>query len=943
MSNTIQETVRVTKEIYHSKDYYTFACVSLDENSKIKVNKYGNFIIAGDLSFLKVGSVYKLELSEVMHNKYGLQYRVEGLPTFDKNELTEDDNFEMLRLFTTEKQARNICEAYPDFVSLVLNGEKDKIDIKKIHNVGEYYFQVYCNKIVENFTFFRLRKQFSELQLTLSESKKLLNKYEKIELCFDTLNEEPYYVLFNTLERPWIKVDEKLTHCRPDLKFSNQRCECLMMHILKLNEGEGNTRMSAVDLAGVAYSFNEELVPMMKEVALQGKYIHYDESTNWIALSSTYYKERRIADGIKELLNSSRNLNIKWQDYCENKGFVLTSEQTQLLRLINKNNIVMLTGGAGCVDCETEYFNGTKWKKISDYKRGDKVLQYDGNNTVSLVKPLKYICENNDFFYWINNGTSVNQMITKDHVVLYKKNNEIKRAFGENFIEKCLKDDFGGITINTFQNNQNNYMKFTIKKIIEKGYNPYYVKSKAKADYIQLALATEGISSTVYFEPNYKRTDSDITPMYAVQINRNDKMNNCSVTKITSSDGKKYCFTVPSGMLVLRREGRIFITGNCGKTSTVQCLINMLEDNGLECTLVSPTGIASKRLAETTGHNAYTIHRLFNQLKGEQITTNVLVVDEISMCGVEHLDMIFNMIDTSRTKLVLIGDEAQLSSIACGNILHDLLNYEKVPKANLTKVFRYGKGSLDTVATDVRNGIKFIDENDKPCFKGVGDDNQYEYIPIGNNDPIKLVIQQYDKLRQIYKPDEIMILNPYNVGKTGNYVINTELQKKYNSQNNVISISLKYHTVDFGVKDRVLNTVNNYETEIFKEILDDKEIETTCVFNGDIGTVRKVDTENNILVVQFDEQLVLLEREQIEKLLLGNAITVHKSQGSQFKAIILLTSSGNLLTRNLMYVGLTRAEEKIIHIGNTDVINESLEFIETDDRNTWLLDMLQED
>lgn len=387
----------------------------------------------------------------------------------------------------------------------------------------------------------------------------------------------------------------------------------------------------------------------------------------------------------------------------------------------------------------------------------------------------------------------------------------------------------------------------------------------------------------------------------------------------------------------------VLLQGNAGagKTTAVQALITMLEDNNLTYTLLAPTGMASKVLSDTTGRTAHTIHRMLGQ--GGMIDTDVVIIDEISMIGVEHMGMICPALYDD-TKVVIIGDNAQLASIACGNIIHDIMKWGKIPTAKLTKVFRYGKGGIDTVATDTRNEKPFLSDSGETLFKG---DNQYTFIQ-ANDNPLNQVVSEYGKLIESeYDKDDILILTPYNVGDYGTYAINQEIQTHYNNSKSLPFIPNNHvkdnqFEISFLVGDRVLNTKNHYDMEIYHDF-DSSEsvgVSTTNIFNGDIGVVRE--TDKNYMIVEIDNTLVKIDKSQGSEFLLGNAVSIHKIQGGVAKAIILLTTNHHkrMLTNNLLYVALTRAKEKIIHIGDVSAINNSLYIHETESRDTWLYDML---
>lgn len=382
--------------------------------------------------------------------------------------------------------------------------------------------------------------------------------------------------------------------------------------------------------------------------------------------------------------------------------------------------------------------------------------------------------------------------------------------------------------------------------------------------------------------------------------------------------------------------------GGTGKSSSVQALITMLEDNHLTYTLLAPTGIASKVLSETTGRKAHTIHRMLG--RGGEIDTDIVIIDELSMLGVEHMGMICPAL-CGDTKVILIGDNAQLASIACGNIIHDIQAWGNIPTVNLTTVFRYGKGGIATVATDTRNEKEFLSDAGEVLFEA---DNQYTFLP-ASDEPLQQVVDEYGKLIDSgYSKDEILILVPFNVGDYGTYAINQEIQSHYNAHKENPFIPThntrdNKFTISFLVGDRVLNTKNHYEMEVYHDFDNTEEIgqNHTDIFNGDIGVVRK--TDEDYMIVEIDETLVKIGKSQGSEFLLGNAVSIHKIQGGAAKAIILLTTNHHkrMLTNNLLYVALTRAKEKVIHIGDVSAINNSLYIHETENRDTWLYDMLK--
>lgn len=391
---------------------------------------------------------------------------------------------------------------------------------------------------------------------------------------------------------------------------------------------------------------------------------------------------------------------------------------------------------------------------------------------------------------------------------------------------------------------------------------------------------------------------------------------------------------------IVGEGGRIGIltgSGGSGKTSSIKALIRMLETNNQTYTLLAPTGVASKRMRESTGRPASTIH-MFLAHEGAE-AGDYVIIDEMSMVSVQLLANLFRKIERV-PNIVFVCDEAQLASISCGNIVQDLIDSGVVPRANLTKIFRYGIGGIATIATDARFGT--MENLEKPF-------DDFNFIPI-STDPIEQVVEQYDKLiEKGYKKDDILILTPYNKGKKGTYEINHAIQSRYNPND---FTNAKYERkglgkIQFKVGDRVLNTHNNYHMPSIEFDDEDYEVEgeMSCM-NGDIGIVRECrgTAKDPQLVVEFDNGVALISGSDIGSLLLGYSVTVHKCQGAQSKAVIVVIDKEHkrLLSRNLMYVAFSRAQKNMIVIADKEVLEEGLEVQENMERDTWLGDMLKE-
>ena len=371
-----------------------------------------------------------------------------------------------------------------------------------------------------------------------------------------------------------------------------------------------------------------------------------------------------------------------------------------------------------------------------------------------------------------------------------------------------------------------------------------------------------------------------------------------------------------------------------GKSSVLKALIHMLEDNMKQYALVAPTGIAAKKMRQNTGRDACTIH-LFLLHPGNHHNEflDYIIIDESSMVSAQLMAELLDAIHEN-TKIIFICDEAQLPSISAGNVVQDIISSNLIPKVTLTKVFRYGEGGIATLATDVRLGRYQGQEYNYPDLK---------MIEIDDN-PLAQIEEEYKNLLiEGYNYKDITVLSPFNKGEVGTRIINKMIQKIVNG-NPPSNAKKKMDsvTIDFRVGDKVLNTKNFYNYPLYEKT-DGKT--TIPVMNGDIGYIRQIIEENNTIniAIEFDNGIGLATPVEINHLSLGYAVSVHKMQGEQAKAIIVVIddSHRSLLSRNLLYVAFSRAQEKLIVITNPATIVEGEKIQANMERETWLKDMLK--
>ena len=397
--------------------------------------------------------------------------------------------------------------------------------------------------------------------------------------------------------------------------------------------------------------------------------------------------------------------------------------------------------------------------------------------------------------------------------------------------------------------------------------------------------------------------------------------------KFTSVDGLELTDEQAQILEMACKQDVMMLTGSAGtgKSQTTKAIIEMLEANDYTYTLLSPTGIAAKRLREATGREASTIH-MFLACEGN--LGDYVLIDEMGMVSVHLLSMLFDKV-TDRTKIIFIADPSQLASIACGNIVEDMLDSGIVPVCNLTKVFRYNTSGIITIATDVRNGVNDHLTDTFTDYKFIETDTLV----------IKQIEQEYARLlADGYSKDDVLILSPFNKGDVGSLAINAEIQAKFNPN----ELSKVGHTINdtpiyFKVGDKVINKKNEYAMPL----VDD---DTAFVANGDIGTVMEIvpDEKEPYMIVRYDCGDCIVDKAHIKNTLLAYAISIHSCQGSQAKAVIVVIDRSHvrMLSRNLCYTAVSRAQERLILIGDEAAIQEGLKVQEEKERDTELCEML---
>ncbi len=397
------------------------------------------------------------------------------------------------------------------------------------------------------------------------------------------------------------------------------------------------------------------------------------------------------------------------------------------------------------------------------------------------------------------------------------------------------------------------------------------------------------------------------------------------------------------------------ITGGpgTGKTTIIKSIINIYEKKGNKIVLAAPTGRAAKKMTETTGKEASTLHRLleigkfsddiYTKEDGDYqispIDADLIIVDEMSMVDMFLMNYLLKAIYQS-TKLILVGDSDQLPSVGPGNVLEDLIKSGKIETIHLDKVFRQAaRSNIIVNAHRVNDGQGFIKKSEMP------EDAKNDFFIINEKDQNKMMYQLISlcngRLKNYGHYDffqNIQILTPTKKGMFGTKELNMMIQKVLNPGDKT-KLEKSINGVTYRIGDRIMQVKNNYD--IYWE---NDEENGTGVFNGEIGTIVDIDEKEKNIEIKFDDNKKALyqysEMDQIEH---SYAITIHKAQGSEYDVVIMCIpkTAPILLTRNLLYTGITRAKELLIIIGDKKIVDFMIQNVDSKKRNTGLKFKLQ--
>lgn len=1048
---------------------------------------------------LDKGTEYEFVTTVYDDEKYGETYK---LIYFQSNvDFTDIDNQKgFLRQILTKKQVDALYSEYDDVLQILEDGDIEKLT--KVKGIGASTANRMITKYKAAKPDMKLLAKLNDmgLEFTANLIERLKATFGNTDKVIDVLENEPYQLV----KVPMIgfaKADEIALKSGKVSPQSPARIGGWIQYYLQDqfdNNGNSYVYASQLNTALIDY-FGREIILYQvgggSNVADAINMLKRKNEINIIEdptgnkarrkiyLQRTWELEHNIAIELRRIINAEPIIEIEegWEERVdaqeEAQGFKFADEQREAIGKAINSNFFVIGGYAGCVDCDTEFFNGKKWKKISEYEEGDMVLQWNepevtkgsskdkekrkelvhkrfnelSNGKAELVYPKHYIKKECEKFYHFNKGSD--QMFSEDHIVThvsaagYLKNTnvdgvnptnsryissfnyegkgieltdgeirvmvavmadgrfprntnwcriQLKKERKKERLESILaaanidykkKDStVEGVNIYTFYAprrekeyseywyNCNKHQLEVIKEevMLWDGYIGYgkdrnvkrmefSTTSKMSADFIQFVYSSCGIHTSIIIDDRiggkYKNICYIVRPrqVYNLSCYRGAgvKMNGEHPYDIVPSpDGYKYCFEVPSGYLVLRRNNKIFITHNCGKSTLLKGVLAALGDevNIGTCAL---SGRAAANL-QGIGDNK-TIHKLldyrvgqgFGYKKGIPMPYDVVILDEMGMVGGPLFLSLIEAVK-SGARVICLGDPAQLESIGSLCLMRDMLESEYIPSVTLTQIHRQAAESgIISTSMDVREGVCFFNqtmyEGIDICKKDLCTDLTTLRDNICNR-----AVAWYRKMHSVYEPLDIMVIGFTNMrGRDSVYQLNKAIQEalgthakhergKYFRGAYVGSNAMQHNIF----KDDVVMCVkNNYNVSSYND-------EDTIMFNGWRGVVE--DITDQFVYINFKEANTKVKLDYAtatEYITLGYAVTAHKSQGSTIPCVITVFSYSayTMLNRNILYTAITRASKKCVVIAESAAYQKATQTEFVSQKNTfWRDGMLEE-
>ena len=1049
--------------------------------------------------------VYIVSATEEIDSVWGLQYEVESMRMDFPMESPEDQRKFLSRVLT-ENQVDGLFSLTNNPMKLLEDADIESlIQIKGVSNKTAQRLIDKYNSSIDNANAY---VSLADYGLTNHAINKLVRVYRSPDIAIARIQENPYILIREVRGYGWKKADEiaRAQGIAPDSEirvkayteyYLTEQCEANGHSWMDINVLLTAVQTECAPISDqnlVAYVHNmleEEVESHYFDVGVEGAdddenrgprlitdkgpLLYFDPNTNRAGLRRYHEIEESIANNLYRIQTSENSIHFD-KNRCADiikeveaeQGFAYTEEQRNAIWNILNNQVSILTGKAGCVDGETEFFSQNGWKKIKDFKWGDQVLQYNDDGTTNFVQPELYHKEPEEFLYSFSTKHGINQKLSKDHSVITVSPKGAKHTdrfedvmskqnttgFYGKFITGFKYDGPGipydmwqirmmvaGIADGSYVNGRTDQMRFHLKKerkkerlrwlaaachykcrehaSASKGYTDFYIDTpliktfdswwyncsheqlqiiadelvhwdgsvnitkngvvrkrifssvKQNADFIQFVYSAIGSHASIFtldrqgqlYVTNGKtytrksvEYDIQVSDRKVLGINTDRRSTHVKTNFIQerSSDGYKYCFTVPSHAWVMRYKDCIAVTGNCGKSFTVNAIVKILQEYGREPQMCALSGRASSKLTEITHVQGSTIHKLlaYNPIFGgftydeqNKLPCDMVILDEASMVGGELFSALLKAIPNG-AKFLMVGDIAQLESIGMGNVLKDCMASGVISSNILTKIHRQAQQSgIITESLRVSQGEAAFSKDAMLDADYRGELKDLKFVTYSDYNLSQLkIIEEFKEMyltRHIPAKDIQVIVPMRSRGNISCRCLNEELQKIVNPGDGFHQAQVEYNdngikwTVTYKEGDRIIITKNDYKAMT----PDGKEI---AIFNGNMGYIKRINHDNMIIELLTQGEVILYEK-QYRDMNLSYCVTCHKLQGSSSPYVIfgIDNSCFALFSRELIYTGLTRARKFCSVVVQNSAFFSAIKISRVKLKQTWLKDDLQ--
>lgn len=706
--------------------------------------------------------------------------------------------------------------------------------------------------------------------------------------------------------------DEKIEGIVEFVKYQNSDNEFAIIELM--------TKDTLITVKGNVYGLNEG-----ENIEVYGNFINHNVYGIQFNATSYIKKIPKTKDEMYNYLISSKMKGIGENTIKK----IIKYFDEEIIDIIENKNIERLTQIKGineekAISIINNYHNTFYINDLVHFLTENKInssialklYKVHGENVIQKIKKNPYILCNEEIgidFLDIDN-------IKENFSIENEDSKRIKSAIlyllkhNTNNGHTCVPENKLIISLSDFLNVSEDIILYCINNLIEE--NEIYKDNIENKDFLFL--------KEMYNNERYiasKLASLVLNDKYKEKIHVDKLLEN-----IENKNHLKYNKEQKDFISSVFENNIIILTGGpgTGKTTTINALIEILELNNFDIALCAPTGRAAQRLETVTKRNAKTIHRLlevefidnknikFIKNEKNKLKYDIIIIDEISMVDV---NLFYHLLKALKNecKLILVGDHNQLPSIGAGDILKNIIESKLIKIIELKKIFRQAKESLI-----ITNSHKII-SGEMPTLNIK--DSDFFFIEENNKNNVlettkELYINRLYKAYDFCKKSDIQILTPSRKGEIGTNNINNYIQESINPKSKS-KIEVYFNGLVYRENDKVMQIKNNYDIEYEK----DGQV-LKGIYNGDIGIIQKINLINNTIEINFDGKIVQYTKDMLFQIELAYAITVHKSQGSEFDAVILLIFDNNihLNYRNLLYTAITRAKKLLIIIGKEKII-----------------------